>query len=485
MPSVQPGYLHDLLPRDIPAESENWRDVMTDMEKYIMPGMTHWQSPNFHAYYPTQTSYPSIVGDMIISALGVVGFSWICSPACTELEVVMMDWVGKFLNIPEEFLPSGPGNGGGVIQGSASEAILIALLAAREQTVLRVQKENPLMTESEIRGKLIAYGNIHANSAVEKAGLLGAMKMRLLEADENSVLRGATLKRQVEEDIAAGLIPTICVATMGTTGICAYDDMEELGPVCQEHKIWFHVDGAYAAGAMCLPEYSHISKGLHYADSFNFNLHKWMLVNFDCTAMWVKDANLLTNSFNVDRIYLSHQFQGQSRAPDYRHWQLALGRRFRSLKVWITLRTYGQEKIREFLRSHINLAKRFENLVKADERFEVKRTELGLVCFRMKGECSRTKKMLEILTDNKKIYLIPATYREELIARFVICGFDPKEGDIDFAWEQIKEAAEKVLGTNKMITSELETMTKTDVEKVSDKITSALLITPDSEKTKN
>lgn len=339
---------------------------------------------------------------------------------------------------------SDPGNGGGIIQGSASEAILVAVLAAREEKVRQVKVEKPDMSDGEIRAKLVGYGSIHSNSAIEKSGLLAAIKMRLIEADEDSILRGAAVEKAILSDIAAGLIPFVCIATVGTTGTCAFDNMEEIGPVCSKYNVWMHIDAAYAGAAFCLPEYAHIKKGAEYGDSINFNLHKWMLVNFDCGAMWIRNAAALTKSFNVDRIYLDHKYQGESKAPDYRHWQLALGRRFRALRVWITLRAYGQEYIRGYIRKHIALAGQLLDLMSHDCRFEIAGHSLALAFFRLKGDCSLTKQLLERITERKKIFMIPATYRDKIIIRFVICGMDPQDTDIETAWNEIKTVADEM-----------------------------------------
>ena len=470
LPSVEPGYLHDLLPGELQNEPEDWKTIMEDFKRCILPGLTHWQSPHFHAFYPSQTSYSSIVGETLAAGLGVVGFSWvsdlkviksfdnsifltatssqICSPVCTELEVIMMNWLGQLLNLPKSFLNCDEGNGGGIIQGSASESILVAVLAAREQAVRRLRTQHPELTEADIRGRLVAYTSDQSNSAVEKSGILGAIKMRLLSADETGILRGSTFIQAVEEDVAKGLFPVICVATLGTTGTCAYDNLAEIGPYCNEHNIWLHIDAAYAGAALCLPEYTHIMKGAELADSLNFNLHKWMFVNFDCCAMWFKDAGSVTQSFSVDRIYLQHQFQGHSKAPDYRHWQIQLGRRFRSLKVWITLRTMGAEKIRSLIRFHIQLANRFEEYVRTDDRFEVLCSTLALVCFRLKGDDARSKQLLENITKRKKIFMIPATYQGKFIIRFMICGIDPQMHDIEYAWEEVRSQADLLLGVD-------------------------------------
>lgn len=370
----------------------------------------------------------------------------ICSPACTELEVIVMDWLGKLLDLPKSFLHSTDGNGGGIIQGSASESIFVAVLAAREQAVKRIQSERPELTESEIRGRLVAYSSDHSNSAIEKSGIMAAIKMRLLKSDENCCLRGEALQLAVEEDLKADRFPVVCIATLGTTGTCSYDNLEELGPICNQNKIWLHIDAAYAGAALCCPEYRYIMKGAEMGDSFNFNLHKWMLVNFDCCAMWLKNAGALTESFNVDRIYLKHQYQGQSKCPDYRHWQIQLGRRFRALKVWITLRTYGAENIRGFIRSNIALAEKFEALVRTDERFEVViPCTMALVVFRLKGECTLTKTLLERITERKNIYMIPAICGDKLVIRYVICGLDPQVKDMEYAWNEIKTQADFVL----------------------------------------
>ncbi|XP_055544576.1 3,4-dihydroxyphenylacetaldehyde synthase [Wyeomyia smithii] len=448
LPSVEPGYLHDLLATEMPEQGEDWRSIMEEFKRTILPGLTHWQSPHFHAFYPSQTSYSSIVGETIAAGLGVVGFSWICSPACTELEVIMMNWIGKLLNLPQCFLNCDGGNGGGIIQGSASESTFVAVLVAREQAVRRLKLEHPELTEAEIRGRLVAYTSDQSNSSVEKSGILGAIKMRLLPADDDCVLRGKTLIKAVEEDKANGLFPVIMVATLGTTGTCAYDNLEEIGPYCNDNNMWLHVDAAYAGASFCLPEYAWIKKGLETADSVIFNLHKWLFVNFDCCAMWFKDAGKITEAFSVDRIYLQHQYQGQSKAPDYRHWQIQLGRRFRSLKVYITLKTMGAEKIRSLIRFHISLAQKFEQYVRTDNRFEVTSSTLALICFRLKGEDSLSKELLDNITKRKKVFMIPATYQGKFILRFMIAGIDPQPEDIDYAWNEVKTQTDLLLGVD-------------------------------------
>lgn len=487
LPSVTPGYLFDLLPKQIPETPEKWEDILSDINKTIVPGLTHWQSPNMHAYYPAATSFPSIVGEMLSSGFAVVGFSWISSPVCTELEVLVMDWLAKFLNLPEKFLHSSKGPGGGVIQGSASEAILVAVLAAREQAVKRIKKEQPELSESEIRGRLIAYSGDQSNSCIEKSCILGAVPVRLLPAGNDLILHEDALRQAVEEDLSKGLIPIICIATLGTTGTCAYDDIEGLSKVCSEYNVWLHVDAAYAGAAFALPECSDLLRGLENVDSLNFNLHKMLLVNFDCCAMWLRDANQVIDSFNVDRIYLNHKYEGKSQIPDYRHWQVPLGRRFRSLKVWITFRSIGAEGLRAHIRKHIDLAKIFEDYVLSDNRFEiVAKRSLGLVCFRLRGDNSLTTNLLERLMDRKKIYLIQAKYKNMHFLRFVISSFQSEVKDVEFAWNEIKEQAELILeeaARNKTIAEPVEEhVGKSDIGQITENL--ALLLSGDCVKTK-
>ncbi|KAK2584770.1 hypothetical protein KPH14_007094 [Odynerus spinipes] len=443
LPDVEPGYLNKMLPEEAPQKPESWQEVFKDIERVIMPGMTHWNSPNFYAYYPACFSYPSIVGELLCAGFGCVGFSWICSPACTELEVVTLNWLGKMLGLPSEFLSCSGGPGGGVIQGSASETTLVCLLAAKDRTTRRIKSLHPEWDENVIRGKLVAYASDQSNSSVEKAGLLSTITMKLLPADENCSLRGETLLRAIKKDLENGFIPCYVCATLGTTGTCAFDNLEELGPICNKYDVWLHIDAAYAGAAFVCPEYRYLMSGVEYADSFNVNCHKWLLVNFDCSAMWVKDSKYLIDAFNVDRIYLAHDKQGL--APDYRHWQIQLGRRFRSLKLWFVLRLYGIEGVQHHIRNTISLAQKFEDYVKSDERFEVISSVMALVCFRLKGDNSLTKELLARLTKRRRIYVIAATYRNKYIIRLCICGRMCQEDDIKFAWNEISEQATEIL----------------------------------------
>ncbi|RZF44301.1 hypothetical protein LSTR_LSTR006851 [Laodelphax striatellus] len=449
-PSVEPGYLYSRIPTEMPQTPDSWQNVLNDVETHIMPGITHWQSPRFHAYFPTASSYPSILGEMLAASLGIMGFSWITSPACTELEVVMMNWLGKLIGLPSQFLNCSEGPGGGIIQGSASEATLIGLLAAKEKTVHRLKQENPELDENNIRTKLVSYTSDQSNSSVEKAGLLASVPMRLLPANREGKLTGATLRSAILDDIKNGLIPCYVVATLGTTGTCAFDDLEELGPICQKHNLWLHVDAAYAGAAFICPEFQHLMAGVEYADSFDINCHKWMLVNFDCSAMWLKNTNDLNNAFNVDRLYLESNVT--SHIPDFRHWQIPLGRRFRALKLWFTLRLYGVVGLQAHIRKHIKLANLFEEIVRKDDNFEIiVPAVMGLVGFRLKGDNNLTRQLLDKILLSRQLYMVPAIVNGQFIIRFVVCSEMTTEEDIIHDWQLIQKIAANILNNNNSI----------------------------------
>uniref|UniRef100_A0AAX7SRT4 Aromatic-L-amino-acid decarboxylase n=1 Tax=Astatotilapia calliptera TaxID=8154 RepID=A0AAX7SRT4_ASTCA len=404
-PDLEPGYLRSLIPNEAPLEPESYEDIIKDVERVIMPGVTHWHSPYFFAYFPAASSYPAMVADMLCGAIGCIGFSWAASPACTELETVMLDWLGKMLQLPECFIAGTHGRGGGVIQGTASEATLISLLAARCKAVRRVQTINAKKSESEILSKLVAYTSDQAHSSVERAALIGAVMMRKVPTDNRYAVRREMLKKMVEEDKAAGLIPFYFCATLGTTPSCAFDHLTELGPLCNEENMWMHIDAAYAGSAFICPEFRPLLNGVEFADSFNFNPHKWLLVNFDCS-----------------------------------HWQIPLGRRFRSLKMWFVFRMYGLKGLQAHIRKQVALAKEFESLVRADKRFEIcAEVVLGLVCFRLKGSNELNQELLKRITKSREIHLVPCQLSGRFVLRFAICARTTESHHIQQAWQHITQ----------------------------------------------
>ncbi|EDW61660.1 aromatic-L-amino-acid decarboxylase [Drosophila virilis] len=445
-PSVEPGYLRHLLPSEAPHEPEDWDQIMNDVEDKIMPGVTHWQHPRFHAYFPAGNSFPSILGDMLGDGIGCIGFSWAASPACTELETIVLDWLGKAIGLPDHFLALKEGStGGGVIQTSASECVLVTMLAARAQALKRLKAQHPFVEEGHLLSKLMAYCSKEAHSCVEKAAMICFVKLRILEPDENASLRGQTIGEAMEEDELQGLVPFFVSTTLGTTGSCAFDNLPEIGNELKKFPcVWLHVDAAYAGNSFICPELKPLLKGIEYADSFNTNPNKWLLTNFDCSTLWVRDRIRLTSALVVDPLYLKHGYSDA--AIDYRHWGVPLSRRFRSLKLWFVLRSYGISGLQHYIRHHIKLAKRFEELVLKDKRFEIcNQVKLGLVCFRLKGSDKLNEKLLSTINESGKLHMVPASVNDRYIIRFCAVAQNATAEDIDYAWDIIVDVANELL----------------------------------------
>ncbi|KAL5237892.1 hypothetical protein ACI65C_005302 [Semiaphis heraclei] len=442
--SVKPGYLRPLLPTEAPNDPENWKDVMSDVEKLIMPGVTHWHSPRFHAYFPTANSYPAIVADILSDSIACIGFSWISSPACTELEVVMMDWLAKMIGLPEIFLASAGQGGGGVIQGTASEATLVALLGAKARILQIMKQADPKIVDADIVPKLVAYSSELSHSSVERAGLLGGVLLRALDTDSEHKLRGDTLRDAIAKDRADGLIPFFVVATLGTTSCCSFDRLDEIAEVGNAESIWVHVDAAYAGSSFVCPEYRYYMKGVELVDSFNFNPHKWLQVTFDCSAMWLRNPNYVINAFNVDPLYLKHELEGQM--PDYRHWQIPLGRRFRSLKMWFVFRLIGVANLQKSIRKDINLALEFAKRLENDPNYELfNEVSMGLVCFRLKGSNELNEVLLKEINERGTVYMVPSKVKGTFFLRMAICSRYTQIEDIDVTWNEVNEAGKTVL----------------------------------------
>ncbi|XP_060116273.1 histidine decarboxylase [Heteronotia binoei] len=443
-PDVKPGYMRDQLPPRAPLDSESWDNIFQDIEKIIMPGIVHWQSPHMHAYFPALTSWPSLLGDMLADAINCLGFTWASSPACTELEMNVMDWLAQMLGLPDMFLHYHPDSrGGGILQSTVSESTLVALLAARKNKILEMKILEPDADESTLNSRLVAYASDQAHSSVEKAGLISLVKVRFLPVDENFSLRGETLREAIEEDRIHGLVPVFVCATLGTTGVCAFDNLEELGPICAKESLWLHIDAAYAGTAFLCPEFRSFLNGVEHSDSFTFNPSKWMMVHFDCTAFWVKDKCKLQQTFSVNPIYLRHPNSGS--ATDFMHWQIPLSRRFRSLKLWFVIRSFGVKKLQAHVRHGTEMAKYFESLVRSDPLFEIPaKSHLGLVVFRLKGPNWMTEKVLKDLNKSGSLFLIPAMIRDKFIIRFTVTSQFTTQKDILRDWTLIQCAAVQV-----------------------------------------
>ena len=348
---VTPGEIRAGLPAEPPREGQLFEDMLKDVTELILPGVTHWQSPNFFAFFPANTSGPAILAELLSAGLGVQGMLWTTSPACTELETHMLDWVADMLDLPEKFKSSS--SGGGVIQDSASSASLVALLAARERATGFASNEQGL---SE---RLVAYASTQAHSSIEKAvkiAGLGRQNLRLIDVDETYAMRADALAEQIRKDRSAGYKPAFACATVGTTSSNALDPLAEIGRICQQEGIWLHVDAAMVGTAAICPEFRYIHQGLELADSYCFNPHKWMFTNFDCDCFYVADRAALINTLSVLPEYLRNEATESGAVIDYRDWQIPLGRRFRSLKLWFVIRHYGVEGLQFHIRRHVELA---------------------------------------------------------------------------------------------------------------------------------
>lgn len=450
-PDVEPGYLRQLIPAEAPTEPESWEKIMDDVDKNIMPGITHWQHPRFHAYFPSGNSYPSILADMLSDAIGCIGFSWAASPACTELETIVMDWFGKAIGLPHDFITSNKSSkGGGVIQTSASECVLISMLAARNQAIQYLKKNiSSDIEDSVFLPKLVGYCSKEAHSCVEKAAKILLVRVRILEPAEDGSLCKETLEDAIKKDKENGLFPFFVSTILGSTSSCSFDNLQVIGPICKaEPCIWLHVDAAYAGNAFICPELKQYLKGIEYADSFNTNPNKWLLVNFDCSCLWVKCRVKLTSALVVDPLYLQHA--NSDEAIDYRHWGIPLSRRFRSLKLWFVIRKYGLSGLQKYIRNHIKLAKYFESLVKKDNRFEVLNdVRLGLVCFRLVTNDNMNQTLLANINASGKLHMIPSMVKNKYVIRFCVNAEHATQEDVEQAWRIITEHGSELLAPMK------------------------------------
>jgi aromatic-L-amino-acid decarboxylase len=434
---VQPGQIRGQLPAAPPEHPEPFEAILQDVDRVILPGITHWQSPNFFAYFPSNTSGPSILGDLLCAGLGVQGMLWATSPACTEVETHVLDWFADMLGLPGRFRSAG--SGGGVIQDSASSATLCAILAARQQATAGQP------AGVDVRDKLVAYTSTQAHSSVEKGmRIAGLGTLRQVEVDANFALRADLLAQQIEADRAAGLHPFFVSATVGTTSSTAIDPLEQIGPLCRRHGLWLHVDAAMAGTLAVCPELRWILAGIEHADSFVCNPHKVLLTGFDCSTFYLADRGPLIRALSILPEYLRNQATQSGAVIDYRDWQVPLGRRFRALKLWFVIRSYGVEGLRRKVRGFVELARQFAAWVQADPRFELSApAPLNLVCFRHRGGDGVNQRILDHLNASGQIHLSHTRLAGQLTLRLSIGQTNTARRHVERAWRLIQEAAEK------------------------------------------
>jgi len=437
---VKPGEIRAMLPADPPTRGEAFESILGDMSRVILPGITNWQSPNWFAYFPCNASGPGILGDLMASGLGVQGMLWSTSPACTELETHVMDWLVGMLGLPEKFLSSG--TGGGVIQDTASSAALCAVLAARERCTGYVSNKKGC------NGQLVAYVSTQTHSSLQKAAMIagiGVDNLRAIDVDEKFAMRADVLRHKIEADRNAGLTPFFVCATVGTTSSHAMDPVAAIGDVCKKNNLWLHVDAAMAGTAMLCPEFRHLQNAVEMADSYNFNPHKWMFTNFDCSCFWVADRKVLIETLSILPEYLRNQATESGAVIDYRDWHIQLGRRFRALKLWFVIRHYGVEGLQHHVREHVRLAQQFAEWVRNDDRFELAApAPLNLVCFRHRGGDAANQAIMDRLNQSGDLFLTHTKLNGKLTLRLSIGQTHTRARHVESAWKRIQQEAEKL-----------------------------------------
>ncbi len=435
---VAPGEIRAALPDAPPEHGEPFERILDDLESVILPGITHWQSPNFFAFFPSNLSGPSILGDLVSSGLGIQGMLWATSPAATELETHVMDWLAELLGLPEGFRSRS--TGGGVIQDSASSATLCALLAAREKT------SGGTANRSGCDGRLVAYASSQAHSSVEKAvriAGLGSDRLHAIEVDDGFAMRPAALGAAIAADRKRGLVPCFVCATVGTTSSLAVDPVRAIGEIAAREGLWLHVDAAMAGTAALCPELRSMHDGLELAASYVTNPHKWLLTNFDCSAFWVADRRALIDALSILPEYLRNPATVSGEVIDYRDWQVPLGRRFRALKLWFVLRSFGAEGLRALIRKHVGLTEELVSWIEADPRFELAAPpRLNLICFRLRDGDEANQRLLERANADGTLYLTHTKLDDRLTLRFCVGQAKTEVRHIRAAWRKLAALAD-------------------------------------------
>ena len=438
---VKPKDIIKKLPLNAPIKGENFEKIFADFEEIILPGITHWQSPNFFAYFPANSSHPSILAEMLMTTLGAQCMSWVTSPAATELEERVMEWLRDMIGLPKNF--------SGVIQDTASTSTTCSLLTAREQ-----------MTNYEInssgmndKGILTVYCSSETHSSIEKAVKiigLGKKNLRKITVDEKYAMDPKALEETIESDINNNMNPTAVVATIGTTGSTAIDPLKQIGEVCSKYNIWLHVDAALAGTALILPENRWMIEGIKNADTLTMNPHKWMFTNFDCSAYFIKDPATLVRTFEILPEYLKTKAEGVN---NYRDWGLQLGRRFRALKLWWVIRDFGVEGLQKKIRDHIQMTQDLVEKIRESTNFELLApVPLNTICFRYKPHGINdleelnliNENLLEKLNSTGKVYMTHTKLNGVYTIRFVIGQTSVKQKNVSDAWFLIKEIAKSL-----------------------------------------
>ncbi|MFP4289440.1 MAG: pyridoxal phosphate-dependent decarboxylase family protein [Bacteroidales bacterium] len=435
-----PGEIAGNLPIQPPLKGERMDDIFEGFKENIMPGITHWQHPGWFAYFPANSSPPSVLGEFLTAGLGVQGMVWDTSPAATELEEVVMNWLRQMTGLPDNFT--------GVLQDTASTATLCALISAREK--VSHFKTNQIGFHQKLR----IYTSNQTHSSIEKgvkiAGF-GKENLVYIDTDDHFALIPQKLEEAILRDLDSGYTPCCVVAACGTTSSLAMDPLMETGQICQKYNVWFHIDAAFAGTAAIAPEFRYVLGGAELSDSLVFNPHKWMLTNFDCSAYFVKDPEILKQSFSLMPEYL--KTAADEKVNNYRDWGIQLGRRFRALKLWFVISYYGVEGIQQMIREHVRLGQLFASWVEKDDNFEFTAPpNLTLVCFQLVKEGrpeeeinSMNEKLLRMINRQGDIYLTHTKLNGRYTLRMSIAQRNTKQHHVEKAWEIITKAGKTLI----------------------------------------
>jgi aromatic-L-amino-acid/L-tryptophan decarboxylase len=427
LPQVEPGALIDRLPAHGPEHPETMQNILADFRQLIVPGLTHWNHPRFHAYFSISASGPGILGEMLSSALNVQHMLWKSGPAATELEQVTLGWLREWLGLPKEFF--------GIIHDTASTASMHAVLAARELAA----------PEARITGNhppLILYESEHTHSSVDKGALcvgIGRENIRHVAADAEFRMLPNALEASIKDDLAYGRKPFCVVATLGTTSSSSVDPLKEIAAIAKRYDLWLHIDAAYGGPAALLEEHRHILDGSADADSMVINPHKWLFVPVDLSVLYTRRPEIMRRALSLDETPAYLVTAEHDRAVNLSEYALPLGRRFRSLKLWFVMRYYGREGIRRILREHMRLAQLLAEEIRKDSRFELSApVPFSLVCFRYRGSDDENRALLDRINATGRAFLSGTVLNGKFLLRFAIGNVATTESDIRETWQLIR-----------------------------------------------
>ena len=425
---VEPGAVRARLPNSPPESPESFAALLADLDDVVVPGLTHWQHPGWFAYFPAMSSPPAILGELAAAGIGAQGMLWSTSPALTEIESHVLDWLVDLMGVPETWKTTSVG--GGVIQMSASDSTHMALVVAREET----RKDNGAIAES-----MVAYASTQAHSSIEKgARVAGFGHVRPIDVDDRFAARPDELRQAIATDREAGLTPAFICSTVGSTGTTAIDPVRRIGEIARAERMWHHVDAAYAGASMICPEFRGYQDGLDLVDSYTFNAHKWLATNFDCSVFWVADRRPLIETLSILPPYLRDEASTSGQVIDYRDWHVPLGRRFRALKLWWVLRSFGVAGLQAMIRDHVGWARQLADRIDADPRIEtIAPTVWGLVSFRHVAGDDATAALVDAINETGWAYVTPSEVDGRTFIRVSIGSTWTRQEHVDRLWEVI------------------------------------------------